>query len=192
MKLKDFDFRVWVGGFAIANGKVWNGGYIDDSYMKKNQFNKVIAMGLVKFYDKNKEKLDDIEFFTFYNNVGFNHGVSNDIEIELWSGFYDCKGTKIYEGDIVKYNSNTRPLVVVFEKNTFYIVDTSIEKHLQVDCGTRLQGIYENRSNGYTNQKLECLEVLGNIHENAELLKEKVLIKCKYGDMYDSKGFPKY
>lgn len=22
--------------------------------------------------------------------------------------------------------------------------------------------------------------------------KEKVLIKCKYGDMYDSKGFPKY
>lgn len=31
--------------------------------------------------------------------------------------------------------------------------------------------IYENGNNGYTNQKLECLEVLGNIHENAELLK---------------------
>lgn len=94
-----------------------------------------------------------------------------DMELELWSGFYDSKGTKIYEGDIVKYDSRTKPLVVVFERNTFYIVDTSIEKHLQVDCGTRLQGIYENGNNGYTNNKLECLQVLGNIHENAELLK---------------------
>lgn len=115
------------------------------------------------------------------------------MELELWTGFYDSKGAKIYEGDIVKYRSNTKPLVAVFERSTFYIVDTSIEKHLQVDCGTRLQGIYDNRSNGYTNQKLECLEVLGNIHENAELLKtEKVLVKTKYSDLYDSKGFPKY
>lgn len=97
----------------------------------------------------------------------------DSMELELWSGFYDSKGAKIYEGDIVKYRSNTNPLVAVFQRSTFYIVDTSIEKDLQVDCGTRLQGIYENRSNGYTNNKLECLEVLGNIHENGELLKTK-------------------
>ena len=96
---------------------------------------------------------------------------SDDLVLGLWSGFYDSKGAKIYEGDIVKYDSRTRPVVVVYERNTFYIVDTSIEKHLQVDCGTRLQGIYENRSNGYTTENLECLEVLGNIHENADLLK---------------------
>lgn len=96
---------------------------------------------------------------------------NNDLVLELWSGFYDSKGAKIYEGDIVKYDSRTKPLVAVLERNTFYIVDTSIEKHLQVDCGTRLQGIYENGNNGYTNNKLECLEVLGNIHENADLLK---------------------
>ena len=95
----------------------------------------------------------------------------DSMELELWSGFYDSKGVKIYEGDIVKYDSRTTPLVAVLERSTFYIVDTSIEKHLQVDCGTRLQGIYDNRDNGYTNNKLECLEVLGNIHENAELLK---------------------
>lgn len=96
---------------------------------------------------------------------------NDDLELELWSGFYDSKGAKIYEGDIVKYDSRTNPLVAVLERNTFYIVDTSIEKHLQVDCGTRLQGIYENGNNGYTNNKLECVEVLGNIHENAKLLK---------------------
>lgn len=96
---------------------------------------------------------------------------NDDLVLELWSGFYDSKGAKIYEGNIVKYDSRTNPLVAVFERNTFYIVDTSIEKHLQVDCGTRLQGIYENGNNGYINNKLECVEVLGNIHENADLLK---------------------
>lgn len=96
---------------------------------------------------------------------------NDDLVLELWSGFYDSKGAKIYEGNIVKYDSRTNPLVAVLERNTFYIVDTSIEKHLQVDCGTRLQGIYENGNNGYINNKLECVEVLGNIHENADLLK---------------------
>ena len=96
---------------------------------------------------------------------------NDDLVLELWSGFYDSKGAKIYEGDIVKYRSNTTPLVAVFERNTFYIIDTSIEKHLQVDCAMHLQSLYENRDKGYTNNKLECLEVLGNIHENADLLK---------------------
>lgn len=96
---------------------------------------------------------------------------NNDLVLELWSGFYDSKGAKIYEGDIVKYRSNTTPLVAVLERSTFYIVDTSIEKDLQVDCAMHLQSLYENRDKGYTNQKLECLQVLGNIHENADLLK---------------------
>lgn len=96
----------------------------------------------------------------------------NDVLVlELWSGFYDSKGAKIYEGDIVKYDSRTNLLVVVLERSTFYIVDTSIEKDLQVDCAMHLQSLYENRDKGYTNNKLECLEVLGNIHENENLLK---------------------
>lgn len=96
---------------------------------------------------------------------------NDDLVLELWSGFYDSKGAKIYEGDIVKYRSNTKPLVVVLERSTFYIVDISIEKDLQVDCAMHLQSLYENRDKGYTNNKLECLQVLGNIHENENLLK---------------------
>lgn len=95
----------------------------------------------------------------------------DSMELELWSGFYDSKAAKIYEGDIVKYDSRTKPLVAVLERSTFYIVDTSIEKDLQVDCAMHLQSLYENRDNGYTNNKLECLQVLGNIHENENLLK---------------------
>lgn len=121
-----------------------------------------------RIWDSNKNKFIEL---SISDNIRAIPRKCDDLDLELWSGFYDSKGAKIYEGDIVKYDSNTRPLVAVFDRSTFYIVDTSIEKHLQVDCGTRLQGIYDNRSNGYTNNKLECLEVVGNIHENAELLK---------------------
>lgn len=92
-------------------------------------------------------------------------GFSDDAEVELWSGFYDKNGKKIYVGDIVKYRSYTKPLVAVLERSTFYIVDISIEEDLQVDCAMHLQSLYENRDKGYTNNKLECVEVIGNIHE---------------------------
>ncbi|WP_270988479.1 YopX family protein [Campylobacter upsaliensis] len=152
MKLKDFDFRIW--------DKTKEAFLKQEPTLIKLDNERVIAGRISRFYANTADIAD-----MFIGN-------GNDLEIELWTGFYDNKGTKIYEGDIVKYPSRTNPLVAVFERSTFYIVDTSIEKHLQVDCGTRLQGIYEN-SKGYTNNKLECLEVLGNIHENADLLKEQ-------------------
>ncbi|STO96209.1 YopX family protein [Helicobacter canis] len=96
-------------------------------------------------------------------------GFSDDAEVELWSGFYDKNGKKIYVGDMVKYRKYTKPLEVIYAESTFYIIHPSIEKEFQVDCGTRLQGIYDNRDNGYKDNKLECVEVIGNIHENAEL-----------------------
>lgn len=56
MKLEDFDFRVWVGGFAIANGKVWNGGYIDDSYMKKKPIQQSNSNGISKVLRQKQRK----------------------------------------------------------------------------------------------------------------------------------------
>ncbi|WP_104743802.1 YopX family protein [Helicobacter cinaedi] len=156
MKLQDFDFRIWDKGEETLTyaSKDWK---LDIGFSNPQQDNGEVESVLHAYYDG--EPL-----------------CPDDCEIELWSGFYDKNGKKIYEGDIVKYRSNTTPLVAVFERSTFYIVDTSIEKDLQVDCGTRLQGIYDNRSNCYTNNKLECLEVVGNIHENAELLKGLLLM----------------
>ncbi len=121
-----------------------------------------------RIWDSNTNKFIE---FAISDNIRAIPRENDVLVLELWSGFYDSKGAKIYEGDIVKYRSYTNPLVAVLERSTFYIVDTSIEKHLQVDCAIHLQSLYENRDKGYTNNKLECLEVLGNIHENAELLK---------------------
>lgn len=121
-----------------------------------------------RIWDNNTDKFIEL---AISDNIRAIPRENDDLVLELWSGFYDSKGAKIYEGDIVKYRSNTKPLVAVLKRSTFYIVDTSIEKDLQVDCAMHLQSLYENRDKGYTNNKLECLQVLGNIHENENLLK---------------------
>lgn len=62
----------------------------------------------------------------------------DDMELELWSGFYDSKGVKIYDGDIVQDSQG----------NTLVVGDSVIAIIKKID-----------------------VEVIGNIHENAELLK---------------------
>ena len=105
-----------------------------------------------------------------------------NIEIEIWSGLCDKKGERIYEGDIlahdngygIEYHSK-----VIFENGVFKI---AVIEHPAVE-------IIEGLGTGF-------VAVVGNIHENADLLeKERGLImriECKYEDIYDSKGFPKY
>lgn len=150
MKLKDLDFRIWDKGEKTLTyaSKDWKLGI---NFSNPQQDYGETESVLHAYYDG--EPL-----------------CPDDCEIELWSGFYDKNGKKIYEGDIVKDKHNTKPLVVVFERNSFYIVDTSIEKHLQMDCGKRLQGIYDNRSNCYkdNDNRLESIKVIGNIHKSKE------------------------
>lgn len=75
----------------------------------------------------------------------------DSMELELWSGFYDSKGAKIYEGDIVI--CNTLKFVVEYKRVKF-ILRQIAENGLSVSL-----------------HYSETLEVLGNIHENANLLK---------------------
>ncbi|TBR79842.1 hypothetical protein DU473_06730 [Campylobacter novaezeelandiae] len=122
-------------------------------------------------------KLKDFDFRIWNNNsktyeaksiteaLGFITSVFNqltyensliDYEIELWTGYKDCKRNKIYEGDILK--DNGYPFAdllykVVFKNGSFYLVD--------------IDEIDENLMHGLPAE----IEVIGNIHENKELLK---------------------
>lgn len=80
----------------------------------------------------------------------------SDCEIELWSGFYDCRGKKIYENDIIQTTEEIG--VVKYNRGTFWVRQEKIEPY-------RLNvAIFEEFMN------YGKVEVIGNIHENADLL----------------------
>ncbi|EJD2685418.1 hypothetical protein M1T58_001179, partial [Campylobacter coli] len=91
-----------------------------------------------------------------------------DCEIELFTGFYDKKGNKIYEGDIIKY-------VYIFKHE---LLDKGMIKKLPKKVSIGCIGI--DNFLGFRilkNKELQCfmkdianIEIIGNIHENKELL----------------------
>ncbi|MCR2097823.1 YopX family protein, partial [Campylobacter upsaliensis] len=118
-----------------------------------------------------KMKLKDFDFrvwevlnksLVYFNNSNF-HSLTNyhfnddDDEVELYSGILDKNHKKIYEGDIIKFKKDIREYttlkgVVIFEKCCFYVIDESGSYY-------RLGQIFD-------------IEILGNIHENKELLND--------------------
>ncbi|EDO6666605.1 hypothetical protein FVM15_07665 [Campylobacter coli] len=145
MKLKDFDFRIWDN--------------TEKRYLNEIELHK---------YDKSPveagttfTETDRINEVEFVKN-------KNDLEIELFTGYYDYKGNKIYIGDIIEC------LVFTNEKNS--------EIFYEIICFDMELGLCSKLSNGdggylfdlrrhKNNKTVEDVYVVGNIHENKELLK---------------------
>ncbi|EAH6096478.1 hypothetical protein EGZ67_05930 [Campylobacter coli] len=145
MKLSDFDFRVWDN--------------TEKRYLNEIELHK---------YDKSPveagttfTETDRINEVEFVKN-------KNDLEIELFTGYYDYKGNKIYIGDIIEC------LVFTNEKNS--------EIFYEIICFDMELGLCSKLSNGdggylfdlrrdKNNKTIEDVYVVGNIHENKELLK---------------------
>lgn len=91
--------------------------------------------------------------------------------IGLYTGLTDKNGTKIFEGDIVKFSNNIYQ--ISFESGSFILLDRQ---------GEMISKIGGENDHCYSlfDLSLECcweddwavdIEVLGNIHDNPELLK---------------------
>lgn len=81
---------------------------------------------------------------------------SNKYDLEQCTGFKDEKGKLIYEGDILK--------------GTYYI-DNPVIDYYPVEYG---EGEWLNGNEGFPLSAYNTLSVIvGNIHENSELLEEK-------------------
>ncbi|HGQ6570216.1 TPA: YopX family protein, partial [Campylobacter coli] len=149
-KLKDFDFRIWDGKKYINNVK--GGVYIH----KINDYIKCLKRNQ-DCYDYEFE-LDDLD--------------NSNLEIELFTGFYDKNGKKIFEGDILEYTRWCEQYMEDAEHS---------ETIYEVVCFDTNGGLYSKLLNGefgwffehFMNDKnntIEEMSIIGNIHENKELL----------------------
>ncbi|EAI6131067.1 hypothetical protein CA706_06930 [Campylobacter coli] len=145
MKLKDFDFRIWDNTEKR---------YLNEIELHK--YDKSPVEAGITFTET--DRINEVELVKN----------KNDLEIELFTGYYDYKGNKIYIGDIIEC------LVFTNEKNS--------EIFYEIICFDMELGLCSKSSNGdggylfdlrrhKNNKTIEDVYVVGNIHENKELLK---------------------
>ena len=130
-------------------------------------------------------KLKDFDF-RVWNNGKYHYPIkiNNDIvdinlsmgindEIELFTGLYDKNGKKIYVGDILKYTrwceqymEDAEHSETIYEIVCFDIKGGIYSKLLNGECGWFFEHFMNNKNN-----TIEEMSIIGNIHENKELLK---------------------
>lgn len=113
---------------------------------------------------------------------GWMDGVSieelNDIVVEQFTGLKDKEGREIYEGDVVRVSHGGRHYWL-YEMKCFggqfgnNIYGECFEHNLSTDDSERMYTFEKVRGSFF---RSECLggkwsEVIGNIHENADLIK---------------------
>lgn len=144
--------------------------------MKITEFDfRIFSYQKNKFYDFN----DYMTNLELVNNDNWN----DNFEIELWSGFYDKNGKKVYDGDLFSWNGELA--TIVYDKGWFKarhkkFADTSLYS-------------FENKKK----ENFLTIKVLGNIHENPELLKPKDVSNQDtydyndiHADMYEALNIP--
>ncbi|EAK7296529.1 hypothetical protein FBF91_05830 [Campylobacter upsaliensis] len=121
-----------------------------------------------RIWDSNTNKFIEL---AISDNIRAVPRENDDLVLELWAGYFDKNGNKIYENDILK----NEPL-----DGIYYITRNDTYKMLEIiiydkDCSNNLYR--KKKSAGIELLKMlvsnKNMSVIGNIHENAELLKVK-------------------
>ncbi|EAI4883558.1 hypothetical protein F0H08_06885 [Campylobacter jejuni] len=151
MKLKDFGFRIWDGKKYLKQ-KIYNDNINNNEYIavtgNVNDENYVFTIehGCERdYYGGDYDEYCKVKDFTSCN-----------YEIELFIGLCDTNGKKIYEGDIAK--------IITFSYD--FVGHVAYDKE-----ETRFKLIDNKYMEDFANyEDWDSIEVIGNIHENKELL----------------------
>ena len=149
--MRDIKFRVWDKEYEKMTY------FNDEDYEYKLPF--VFRLDQVLKKDSNYDDYEDFE----YNDV------TDSVEVMQYTGLKDKNGKEIYEGDIIEFSydmfvGNFDTFVakgkVVFKEGAFYVEIFENERTTK-DEAYLLYSI-----------NLDTIEVIGNIHDNPELLEE--------------------
>lgn len=128
--------------------RIWNGEYfVNDQFYTLYQYKK------------------SIEFLKSLHQEAVSPYIKQ-AEIELNSGVLDCYRKPIYEGDIVSYKEK-RNYVVEYIDGAFLLVLPLSDEIKSIE--TQRKKVIELYSLA-ENDNLDCIRVIGNIHENGHLL----------------------
>ncbi|EAI8233544.1 YopX family protein [Campylobacter upsaliensis] len=121
-----------------------------------------------RIWDSNTNKFIE---FAISDNIRAVPRENDDLVLELWTGYFDKNGNKIYENDILK-NEPLEEIYYITRNDTYKMVEIII---YDKDCSNNLYR--KKKSAGIELLKMlvsnKNMSVIGNIHENANLLKEQ-------------------
>ena len=91
--------------------------------------------------------------------------IDEEANLMQYTGLTDANGKEIYEGDIVKFFGANKKIKV---KNEFGIIVYKADRY-----GAGFNSIIQNKEHGYGGINIAQDIVVGNVHENPELLEGK-------------------
>ena len=124
-------------------------------------------------WDKFDKVMRDVTLLDYNHNfVGYSYPVfmKSTMHMELMqsTGLFDKNGKEIFEGDIVKRYKSP-----FFVAEWEYQIETVVKREACLLLGKKLGKNFATMSFGSPFTKSDLLEVIGNIYENPELLKEE-------------------
>lgn len=84
------------------------------------------------------------------------------VDFEQFTGLKDANGKEIYEGDVIKFFGANKKIKA---KNEFGIIVYKADRY-----GAGFNSIIQNKEHGYGGINIVQDTVVGNVHENPELL----------------------
>ena len=112
------------------------------------------AWEFVKYDDVKNESYDESCFGDFLDNKRY--------DVEQYTGLKDANCKEIYEGDIIKFFGANKKIKA---KNEFGIIVYKADRY-----GAGFNSIIQNKEHGYGGINIAQDIVVGNVHENPELL----------------------
>lgn len=130
-----------------------------------------------RIYNNATQSYEDDYLLSPSGDIYKNGKKVDDCIIELFTGVFDQDGKEIWEGDIIKSYDDEGMLLyddispVEFYKGSFHIVALYDLTPIELSNYSTIWIKNGYKGNPQTSLWLKDLEVIGNIHENKELLK---------------------